>query len=439
MAAANLYFILITFGQVLKAWWWIIIPFILWRKFFFLYLFWRRSMWLRKQQRVVLEIKFPKEILKPIRAMEIVLGSIHASIYAPPDWWEKFVDGQVQTSMALEIASIEGHTHFYMRFLRPFRDAVESCVYSQYPNAEITEVEDYTKNIPQNIPNKEWEMWGSDYFMLRDDHYPLKTYRSYETEREVMEEKRTDPAAQLLETLSKMGPGEQFWIQILAEPVADAKETGFELKAWIDKGKALRDKLARRPATPTQGSLIKDVANVLIMGQPPAEKKIEKDIIPPEMKLTPGEKDILAAIEEKMSKPIFNTSVRFIYLGKKEVFFKPKFRLGFSFFNSFTTLNLNAIYPLGKTISKIKKSYFLPINLLRPRRLYLRNRKMLRRYVRRDRPFFPRPGGLKREVFVLNTEELASIYHFPGELVASAPGAPRISAKKQEGPANLPI
>jgi hypothetical protein len=44
----------------------------------------------------------------------------------------------------------------------------------------------------------------------------------------------------------------------------------------------------------------------------------------------------------------------------------------------------------------------------------------------------------QRTPFVLNTEELATIYHFPGR-VAETPTFGRIEAKKGEPPSNLPI
>jgi hypothetical protein len=42
------------------------------------------------------------------------------------------------------------------------------------------------------------------------------------------------------------------------------------------------------------------------------------------------------------------------------------------------------------------------------------------------------------EVFVLNTEELATLYHLPG-LVASVPTLPRIDSRKAVAPVNLPV
>jgi hypothetical protein len=40
--------------------------------------------------------------------------------------------------------------------------------------------------------------------------------------------------------------------------------------------------------------------------------------------------------------------------------------------------------------------------------------------------------------FVLNSEELATIFHFPGQ-VAAAPNLYRVPSKKGQAPSNLPI
>ena len=60
---------------------------------------------------------------------------------------------------------------------------------------------------------------------------------------------------------------------------------------------------------------------------------------------------------------------------------------------------------------------------------------MFRNYIRRYTPFYPRKGGS----FVLNTEELASLYHFPSKMAAPAPTIPRVVTRKREAPPGLPI
>jgi len=432
MQTAEAYLVLNYIIEVFGNWWWVPLPFLLWKPFIFLYLWWREEIWLNKQKMVLLEVKLPKEITKPIRAMETVMASMHAAIYHPPDWWEKWIDGQVQLSLSFEISSIGGETHFYVRTGSAYRDAVESSLYSQYPEIELVEVDDYTKYVPQSIPNKDWDLWGTDYKLVKDDHFPIKTYPKFETEAEKEEEKRVDPVAALLEAMAKVKPGEQFWIQIIGEPIAEDPSN-----AWVKKGEELRDKLARRPASAgAPKPMIQEAAEILITGKPAGQEvPEEKDIIPPEMKLTPGEREVITRLEEKISKPVFISTIRFIYLGRREIWFKPNFRLGFSYFNGYTTLNVNSLFPTGRTLTKIHKHWFLPINLIRPRRHYLRCRKLFRNYRIRLTPFFPRSGG----TFALNIEEMASLFHFPGTAAAPAPGVPRIEAKRRAMPSNLPI
>ncbi|MDD5145589.1 MAG: hypothetical protein PHF44_01985 [Candidatus Pacebacteria bacterium] len=422
--------------EIFKDWWWVPLPFILWKRFLFMWLWWKNEKWLysKEYRPVMLEIKIPREILKPIRAMEAVMSSLHAVIYHPPDWWEKWIDGQLQLSMALEIVSIGGAPHFFIRFNYPYRKAVEAALYSQYPNIEIQEVDDYSKYVPQDIPNKEWDLWAADYRLLKPDPYPIKTYAQFETESEALEEKRIDPIADLLEAMAKMTPDEQLWIQIRAEPLSQPDENA-QYAHFLKEGEEIRDKIARRKKPPEPVSMLKEMVNV-ISGNPSAPPAEEKEMIPSEMKMTPGEREIITAVEQKMSKPAFSVGVRFIYLGKRDVFYNPNFRLAFTYFNEFVTANLNNIQPFH--VTKIKKSWFLPYNLLRPRRDYLRCRRLFRNYRERFSPFYPR-FKITKGTFILNTEELASLYHFPSAIVSPVPTIPRIESKRGGPPPELPV
>ena len=44
----------------------------------------------------------------------------------------------------------------------------------------------------------------------------------------------------------------------------------------------------------------------------------------------------------------------------------------------------------------------------------------------------------KQKMFILNTEELATVFHFPGK-TAETPSFERVDSKKSEPPANLPF
>ncbi len=423
--------------DIVKNWWWLPAPFILWQFFLYLFKWWRQEIFNNKIKKILLEISIPKEVLKPIRAMETVLSTLWQVLFdAPGGFWENWIEGKFIVSYSFEIASINGEAHFFVRIPESARDSVEAAIYSQYPDDEISIVDDYTKFVPQDMPNKEWDLWGADYKLLMPDSYPIKTYTKFETEREALEEKRIDPLASLLEAMAKTGPGEQIWVQIGAKPISN-KEV-----PWVDEGREIRDEIARREPEKKSDKkpLLLEAFNLLALGDIPGEVKKEekRDMIPPEMKLTPGERDVITAVEEKISKLGFQTNVRFIYLGNKQAFYKPRLRLALSYFGAFQTQNLNSLVPYGQPLlTKIKKSWFLPINLFYDRRLYSRKRSIFRKYTGRETPFFPRET--EKGTFVLNTEELATIFHFPGRVSAPAPFFKRIEAKKGEAPSGLPM
>lgn len=416
--------------QIIKAWWWVCLPFILVRPFLYLWLWWRQQLWTEGVPKVLLEIKFPKEILKPIKAMENVFSGFWA-LYDPPNWREKWIEGKYLLSLSLEIVNIDGQTHFLIRTPKSFQRLIESNIYAQYPDAEIAEVPDYTKAVPEDIPNEEWDLWGCSFQTLKEDVYPIKTYaKFFEEKGETIsqEEKRIDPIAGLLEGLANLRKGEQMWIQFIIKPITNAENN------FVDRGEAKVSELVKRPSQSSSFiTILRDAIETLIFTSSKEVKTPEKEIIPGEMALTPGEKTIVSAIEEKIGKYSFETSIRFIYLGKRNIFFKPYVRIPLGFFAQFSTQNLNGLKPLGKTITKV--TYFSA-----KKRVYLRKKRIFRLYKARLRPFFPRsyrPGGFDG-VFVLNTEELASLYHFPSKKVAQAPFLERLEAKKGEAPPTLP-
>lgn len=416
--------------EVLRNWWWVFLPIVFYRPFLFFLLLWRRQINIKKKKSVLLNIKIPKDVTKPLRAMEEVFSSFWGNVYSSPDWWKKWVDGETLHSFSLEIVGLGGHgIYFYVRILDSDRNAIESAIYSQYPDAEISEVYDYTRSVPQNIPNKNWDIWGCDFQLVKSDVYPIKTYSKFFEpmgERITKEEKRIDPLNVLLEGMSKLGPGEQIWVQILATPVANKDNN------YIDRGKEEIGKLLKRPGKAVLKPMIQEALEIIISGAPASSPKESSSS---EVKLTTGEKDVVDAVENKISKYAFASNIRFIYLAKKDVFFKPQIKSVFSFFSQFGGANINGTKPRKETSCNISKHWFLPKNLFLDRRIYLRKRKIFRNYVKRVPALFPRGNGS----YILNTEELATLYHFPGRIVAPSPIISRVEVKRGEAPSGLPI
>jgi hypothetical protein len=418
-----------TIWAIIKVWWWLPLPFIFFKKWKYHYLKFIQERWYSNIKNILIEVKIPKEVNKSIKAMEHVFAGLHGVFHSPPNWREKWIDGEFQLSLTLEIVSLEGKIHFYIRIPEMYRQLVESTIYSQYPGAEISLADNYIKQVPQDIPNKDWNIFGLNFINVKDESYPIKTYQEFEMGQEKNEEKKVEPLSVLLESLSFLGQNEHMWIQIKIKPVH-----GYE-HPWIGKGKKLVDKLAKRPEKVKSKSILQEfweaLNNVIFGPILKSESKPKQGVFAFEI-LTPGERQVIAAVEKKIGKFGFDSFIRFLYIAKKDVFFKPKVKAIFSFFKDISTENLGGFKPLSSTLTKVKTTHLW---FLDKRRVYLRQRKIFRHYCNRVSPFYPKPGG----TFILNTEELATLFHFPSEGDISTLALSRVETKTKEAPSNLPV
>lgn len=436
-------------GGFLLSLWWIYLPLIL---FFLVKGLWLKNVrqkFIKNMDWVLLEIKPPAEIKKTPRAMEQFFAGLHGC-QRTPNWKERNLEGQVQEWFSLELVSQNGEIHFFVRTLAMYRNLIEAQIYGQYPEAEINQVDDYVQLVPADIPNQDYDLWGTELILNKEDAYPIRTYETFEKGL-LMEEQRIDPISSLLEVMSKINNGEQIWIQTLIRPVDDN---------WQKTGEKLRDKLIGRVIEKAPGELKKEAIawkdtskeqiNLLLAGPVESEKAAEKSLINPLMLMTKVEKDVITALEENISKIGFEVIIRFIYLAQTAVFAKPNVSAVIGCFKQFNTQHLNGFRPNSKLSTKIDYQ----IQFKKPREVY-RKRKILAAYQKRDFVqhskvikylklfFFERLPILKwffirSRPFVFNIEELATIYHYPG-LMVKAPLTPKVESKKGEPPTGLPV
>ncbi len=416
--------------NIVVQFWWVVLPFFLYKYFFrFIFVLFMETKWNKSFKRVVLEVKVPQYVNRPLKAMEDFFSAIWP-IYDPPkDWRTTFFEGKTMPSVSFEIVGIDGEPHFFIRIPETVRKLVESALYSQYPEIEIVEVPDYAKSVPKNIPNKDWEMWGCDFMPIKSDVYPLKTYPEFfEENPDGKKERMVDPLSSLLETISTMKKGEHLWIQIVAAPISVAEDN------YVKRGKEVIDKLLKRTKAKSSYEpypMFLDALRILILGEPFKENESKSEEgFPMEMRMTPGEKEIIAAIERKISKVCYQSFIRCIYLGKRKVFFGGAKAYGPSFFTQFTTQHLNGLKPWSKTITKIQSP-----DIFTKRRLYVKKRNMFENYINRRPAFDPFPGG----TFLLGVDELATIYHFPTIEAVPTQALKRIQTKRGAPPATLPV
>tara|TARA_Y100000310_G_scaffold10036_1_gene10746 strand:+ start:4560 stop:5849 length:1290 start_codon:yes stop_codon:yes gene_type:complete len=386
--------------------------------------FWRAKDW------ALLEIKLPQRVPVTPKATEQMLAGLHGACKGP-NLIEKYWDGYIQARFSLEIVGINGEIHFFIRTERKFRNLVEAQVYAQYPEAEIFEIEDYTKNLPFDMPDKDRDLWGSDLVFIKDEVYPIRTH-PYFKEIEA-EEGIIDPLASFSEIFSHLRQGEQIWMQILIEPTHDP---------WQKKSEQERDKLIGAPEKekPKSGlsqtiSMIKQEGaewgkkgSEVFLGigsgeQDFADKKEERQLPSLMQHLSPGTQDKVKAVESKATKLGFNSKIRFIYIGTRDIFTKANVSALSGAFKQYSAQDLNGF--MSGLSSKTSVDYFFE----EKRKLY-RKRKIYMNY--RYRSFDGDP------TYILNIEELASIFHLPG-IIVQAPSLPRVEAKKGGPPAGLPI
>ena len=439
-------------GGFLLSLWWIWVPWFLFIMARDLWLKWRRSLYIDKMDWILLEVTPSRDIKKTAQAMEQFFTSLHTAV-GGKNWWEANIQGQVQRWFSMEIASIGGETHFFIRTVSGFRNMIESYIYGQYSEVEIKEVPDYVNLFPDNIPNEDYNLWGTEFILEKEDAYPIRTYFEFEKEAS-SDEQRIDPLATLMEIMGKMTPREQIWIQTLVRPVKSK---------WKEKAEELRDVLVGRKKEKKEGIIkqevtgwkdaSKNVTHQILTGtdlEGGSESNGDKKDSPFLWTTTKGEQDIVAAIEKNISKLGFETIIRFLYIAPRDIYQRPYANAVTGAYKQFNSQHLNGFKANGKISTDIIDYWFQ----FRKIRQDYRPRRVLADYKKRaflqqsENISYLKPFLFERlpifnwfsnrsKLFVLNVEELATIFHFPIETV-KAPLMPKVESRKGEPPTGLP-
>jgi hypothetical protein len=369
----------------------------------------------------LLELRLPKDVFKSPLAMEVVLQAIHNTANGSP--YAQYWKGEYRPFYSLEIASVEGQIKFYIWTEDRRKLGIISALYSQYPGIEIIESEDYARDM--HFDPKQMKVWAADYKYTKDagkgEHYPIKTYVDYGLLDDPKEELKVDPLVPVLEFLGTLGPNAEIWVQyIIQAHIKDDRKSGHLWKKtdlWKDQSEALIHKLMMRdPKTKVAG--MKDEATGFT--------KLPS--------LTKGETDTITAIERRLSKQIFDVGLRVIYVAQKDVFSAP-FGVGgmIAAFKHFSTEHMNGIKQDGDTW--LAQFANVPWEDYRDVRRNHQANMVFDAYRRRS--YFYPPYNDSAPM-VMNSEELATLFHLPGA-VAGTPTLNRVPSKKGEAPINLPI
>lgn len=395
----------------------------------------RQKRYLESLNYIMLALDIPKGNEQTPKAVESIFAHLHG-IQRGGNWIDVLWKGYLQAPISVELVGLEGEIQFLVRVPAESRDLVEAAIYAQYPDAAITEVADYTNFVPDNFVEEGYDLWGTEMLLYNKQVYPIRTYPFFEHS---LTQQFLDPLASLLEILSKLGPTEQVWIQLVLSPASDEwKEEGRdEVKRLLGDVPAPQPFLGGAPQ-----AFYRDVYQMItasIIEPVPQEKPEKKEKIK-YSELTGGQKTVVEAMEIKTAKLGWYTRFRVVYLAKKDYFMKSRGVAGvLGALKQYNTQDLNGFKPDKDT--KTGADYWMV-----KRRVKALQDRILFHYKRRSfyRKFLPSrlskwySHTREPKPYILNVEELASIFHFP-VMTVKAPQVQKTEARRAEPPTRLPV
>jgi hypothetical protein len=353
----------------------LILGFMTWRNY-------RRVDAVKAVESVLLVLEIPKANDKSELAAEQLFASLHGILR---DRNELRANHGVQEHLSFEIASVNGQIHFYTWVPKTLQSFVEGQIYSQYPSVQIHEAdEDYVAHERQHsvVYTSEITLTGSEFL-------PIKTFQSFEV----------DPLAGITGTLAKLeSTGEEVWVQVLARPIAD--DWHKDAERWISSVKT-GNPFAFLGG---EGFNMKWIGGFFEALWKPPEQGVGGST-PKE--LSEREKTRISEAEKKATKLGYQVKIRLAYLGESPNNAKLRMQAIVGTFKQFNSTNLNGFKISGGSFKKEDLANY------------------------RARLFGDRG-------FILNIEELASVFHLPHTNVET-PNIVWASNKTAEPPAKLPV
>jgi len=299
---------------------------------------------------VLLQVALPRNNEAKIDVMEQLFAGFYS--IKKGGWKQKF---SVQPAISFEIVARREDIRFYVWTPSKLKDLVEKQINGAYPEAEVVEVDEY------NIFEEGSRVAYKSLQLGKNNYYPIKTFKDL----------ATDPLLAMTSALAKMGPDEAAVIQIVISPAESD---------WQKEG----------------GKFVSDT------------KKQESDA--ERAKFSTSGKT-LEAIEAKIAKPGFETSIRIVAVAKSE-----------EVANS-TVTNISGAFA----------QFSGDLNNLKSRKI---NRKsaFMEDFLYRYQPMFNTFGN---HVSIFNSEELATIFHFPNKQVTT-PHIHWLNAKVAPAPSQIP-
>jgi Type IV secretory system Conjugative DNA transfer len=288
--------------------------------------------------------------------------SLH-SLYTR-EWYKVFT---AQEFLSFEIAVLEGQVHFFVVCPRALLSLVEKQLTAFYPDAYMEKVEDYNIFKPKCKVVSHYMVPTKDYW------FPIKTYQRL----------NVDPLNTIINSLSKIGKDDGAVVQMMIRPKKDG---------WQEKGRKVAHKIFQSEGggSFTWYNPLSWLSTLFEFFTKGEQMENIGDVQKGTTRTTPITDDEVKAIEEKCSKPGFETIIRLV---------------------SSADTKQEAITNLVSMRGAFSQYVTSSNNSLEYTRWH-NNRYLVTNYIFRNfrRGFLDWLFGQK---MVLSCEELASIFHVP--------------------------
>ncbi|MBQ6605862.1 ATP-binding protein [Candidatus Saccharibacteria bacterium] len=293
-----------------------------------------------------------------------------------------------QKHISFELIAKDGFIKYYAVVPAVLTETVRQAVISAYPTARLEETE------CENIFSKEGKIQGvtgGELSLKKDFVYPINTY----------EEAKRDASLALLNAMSNTKEGEGIGVQILFRPL----EQGWTKKStdWV---KNIREGNTKFNKT-SGGFSFGNIGDYFELLWKPLEAR-EKEKKEETKVITNLEQEEISAIENKTRYPAFETMIRIVASAGEKTRAEALVSGVITAFSQFDSPANNGFrYEVGRDTRKLAADFIF------------RN--------------FP----LKNHLNVLNSVELATIFHLPEQSAIPTSQVMRQLTKQVEGPARL--
>ncbi|MEI8143144.1 MAG: type IV secretory system conjugative DNA transfer family protein [Candidatus Berkelbacteria bacterium] len=301
---------------------------------------------------------------------------------------------QKQQHISLEIIVKDGLVNFYVGCPRSIAEMVFRNLQAQYPSAEVTEDKDFSI-FPKD---KKLAIDITTVHQLKKYFFPIKTYKNLEE----------DPLNALTNSLSKLGEDELAGMQLLMRPTSGQWRISAERTAYkIQHGKS-RLSYSNSPLVKT-GETIFGFLNTAAAAMSPNKDGETSQFYDPKNphKLTPMQEAQIKLLGEKAAKIGFECQLRIVGVAKDHTAAEKIVRNISSAYSQFSSPDSNSLIELEPKNKPGELANYIF-------RIYHSGKKM-----------------------ILNTEELATLYHLPNRFV-DTPNIHWLLSKREAPPFNLP-